>query len=68
MAEAEETVKASKDRLRTLETELTDARRALDEVRAAQRAAISEAEGVMARTVAAAAAAEQRCEAAKTAK
>ena len=52
-------------RLNALEGEASEARRALDEVRAVQRSTVNEAEGILKRSQAAAVAAEQRCEAAK---
>ena len=65
VVDAEQSVSAAKERLNQLEGEASEARRALDEVRAVQRSTVNEAEGILKRSQAAAAAAEQRCEAAK---
>ena len=63
--DAEQSVSAAKERLNALEGEASEARRALDEVRAVQRSTVNEAEGILKCSQAAAVAAEQRCEAAK---
>ena len=65
VVDAEQSVSAAKERLNALEGEASEARRALDEVRAVQRSTVNEAEGILKRSQAAAVAAEQRCEAAK---